>query len=233
MPRPRTASPVVRWAVNVAGLLLIGYLAAVALRPAIVDALPKWLGWFGRPGSMPTLGIVVAVLIAVCVLTFRSDVSHRMVGVSFTVIAALITMSAVLGLSSYWGCHDANHPAFFTPLMATAQLVKGSIGDYSLGGRTCPSPTPVGLELARIAGLATGSGAERDGFKRGRPTQARPSTRWRAPRVPRKATGSCADPMGSNGRSPQMSSHAATPNSIPPKTTTFMMARRGKHFVRR
>ena len=154
MPRPRTAPPVVRWAVNVAGLLLIGYLAAVALRPAIVDALPKWLGWFGRPGSMPTLGIVVAVLIAVCVLTFRSDVSHRMVGVSFTVIAALITMSAVLGLSSYWGCHDANHPAFFTPLMATAQLVKGSIGDYSLGGRTCPSPTPVGLELARIAGLA-------------------------------------------------------------------------------
>jgi hypothetical protein len=154
VPRPRTAPPVVRWAVNVAGLLLIGYLAAVALRPAIVDALPKWLGWFGRPGSMPTLGIVVAVLIAVCVLTFRSDVSHRMVGVSFTVIAALITMSAVLGLSSYWGCHDANHPAFFTPLMATAQLVKGSIGDYSLGGRTCPSPTPVGLELARIAGLA-------------------------------------------------------------------------------
>jgi hypothetical protein len=103
---------------------------------------------------MPTLVIVVGVLIAVCVLTFRSEGSHRLVGVSFTVIAALITMSAVLGLSSYWGCHDANHPAFFTPLMATAQLVKGGIGDYSLSGRTCPNPTPVGLELARIAALS-------------------------------------------------------------------------------
>ncbi|BCI85419.1 hypothetical protein NIIDMKKI_06250 [Mycobacterium kansasii] len=69
-------------------------------------------------------------------------------------IALLITMSAVLGLSSYWGCHDANHPAVFTPLMWTAQLVKGSTGDTSLSGRTCPNPTPVGLELARIAALS-------------------------------------------------------------------------------
>jgi hypothetical protein len=154
MRRRRTTSPILRWAVTAAGLLLIVYLAVLALRPAVVDALPSWLGWFGRPGSMPTLGIVVTVLVAVCVLTFRSDGGHRLVGVSFTVIAVLITMSAILGLSSYWGCHDANHPAFFTPLMATAQLVKGGIGDYSLGGRTCPSPTPVGLELARIAALS-------------------------------------------------------------------------------
>ena len=154
MPRNRTASPVVRWIVNAAGLLLIGYLAAVALKPSIVDALPKWLGWFGRPGSMPTIAIVVAVLIAVSVLTLRSNSSRRLVGVSFTVIAALIGMSAILGLSSYWGCHDANHPAFFTPLMATAQLVKGGIGDYSLSGHTCPNPTPVGLEVARIAALS-------------------------------------------------------------------------------
>ena len=154
MPRNRTNLPIVRWVANAVCLLLIGYLAAVALRPAIIDSLPKWLGWFGRPGSMPTLGIMVTVLIAVCVLTFRSDVGHTMVGVSFTVIAALFTMTAALGLSAYWGCHDANHPAFFTPLMATAQLVKGGIGDYSLSGRTCPSPTPVGLELGRIAALA-------------------------------------------------------------------------------
>jgi len=65
-----------------------------------------------------------AVLIAACVLTFRADANHRVVGVSFTMIAALITMSAILRLSGYWRCHDANHPAFFTPLMATASLVK-------------------------------------------------------------------------------------------------------------
>lgn len=154
MRRTRTTSPIARRVVSAVGLLLIGYLAVVAAQPAIIDAQPTWLGWFGRPGSMPTLGIVVIVLIATCVLTFRSNSSRQLVGVSFTVIAVLITMSAVLGLSSYWKCHDANHPAFFTPLMATAQLIKGGIGDYSLSGRTCPNPTPVGLELARIAALS-------------------------------------------------------------------------------
>ncbi|MGD1111319.1 MAG: RyR domain-containing protein, partial [Mycobacterium sp.] len=118
------------------------------------DTLPRALGWFGRPGSMPTLGIVVAVLIWASVLTFRSGNSHRVVGVSFSLIAALVPMTAVLGLSSYWGCHDANHPAVFTPLMATASLVKGGTGDFSVGGHTCPNPTPVGLELARIAALS-------------------------------------------------------------------------------
>ncbi|OBI13177.1 hypothetical protein A5712_05785 [Mycobacterium sp. E2327] len=149
-----TPRQLVRWVVSGVGLLLVGYLAALALVPSILDALPDWLRWFGRPGSMPTLAIVIAVLIAACVLSFRSSASHRVVGVSFTVIAVLVAMSAVLGLTSYWGCHDANHPAFFTPLMATAQLVKGSTSDFSLGGRTCPSPTPVGLELARIVALA-------------------------------------------------------------------------------
>jgi hypothetical protein len=150
----RTPSPVLRWAVTALGVLLIGYLAVLGLRPSIIDSLPPALGWFGRPGSMPTLAIVVSVLIAASVLTFRSNSSHRVVGVSFTLIAALVPMTAVLGLSSYWGCHDANHPAVFTPLMATASLVKGGTGDFSVGGRTCPSPTPVGLELARIAALS-------------------------------------------------------------------------------
>ncbi|OBI49234.1 RyR domain-containing protein [Mycobacterium sp. E796] len=149
-----TLRQVIRWVVSGVGLLLVGYLAALALVPSILDALPDWLRWFGRPGSMPTLAIVIAVLIAACVLSFRSSTSHRVVGVSFTVIAVLVAMGAVLGLSSYWGCHDPNHPAFFTPLMATAQLVKGSTSDFSLSGRTCPSPTPVGLELARIVALA-------------------------------------------------------------------------------
>jgi hypothetical protein len=154
MRRSLTTSRPVRWVVFAIALLLLVYLAVLAAQPSIIDALPPWLSWFGRPGSMPTIGIVVAMLVAVSVLAFRSGGSHRLVGVSFTVIALLITTSAVLGLSSYWGCHDANHPAIFTPLMATAQLVKGGIGDYSLSGRTCPNPTPVGLEVARIAALS-------------------------------------------------------------------------------
>ncbi|WP_374024330.1 hypothetical protein [Mycobacterium sp. HNNTM2301] len=154
MPPTRTPSPILRWGVTAVGLLLIVYLAVLDLQPGIIDALPPALSWFGRPGSMPTLAIVVTVLVAASVLTFRSGGSHRMVGVSFTLIAGLVPMTAVLGLTSYWGCHDANHPALFTPLMATASLVKGGTGDFSVGGRTCPNPTPVGLELARIAALS-------------------------------------------------------------------------------
>ena len=48
MARSRSTSPIVRWVVNATGLLLIGYLTAVALWPSIVDALPKSLRWFGR-----------------------------------------------------------------------------------------------------------------------------------------------------------------------------------------
>lgn len=153
--QPRRApSPILRWGVTAVGLLLIGYLAVLDLQPSLIDALPPTLSWFGRPGSMPTLAIVVAVLIWASVLTVRSGSSHRVVGVSFTLIAALVPLTAVLGLTSYWGCHDANHPALFTPLMATASLVKGGTGDFSVSGRTCPNPTPVGLELARIAALS-------------------------------------------------------------------------------
>jgi hypothetical protein len=144
----------VRYSVNALALLVVGYLAVAALRPSIVDALPTWLNWFGRPGSMGTIAVVLGLFIAVSVLTLRSDGSRRLVGVSFTVIAVLISMSAILGLSSYWGCHDANHPPVFTPLMATASLVKGGTGDFSVGGHTCPNPTPVGLEIARITALA-------------------------------------------------------------------------------
>ncbi|MEE3064081.1 MAG: RyR domain-containing protein [Actinomycetota bacterium] len=149
----RAPSPILRWAVTAVGLLMIAYLAVLDVRPSIDDSFPAWVGWFGRPGSMPTLAVVVVVLIWASVLNFRSG-SHRVVGVSFTLIAALVPMTAILGLTSYWGCHDANHPALFTPLMATASLVKGGTGDFSVSGKTCPSPTPVGLELARIAALS-------------------------------------------------------------------------------
>lgn len=154
MRRTAAIPPAARWVVSAVGLLLIAYLAVLALRPSILDSLPAALAWFGRPGSLPTLAIVVTVLLAACVLTFRANTNRRFVGVSFTVIAFLVAISAVLGLSAYWGCHDNNHSAFFTPLIWTAQLVKGGIGDTMMSGKLCPNPTPVGLEVARIAALS-------------------------------------------------------------------------------
>lgn len=154
MRQTRTVPRHLRWTLSTVAVVLIAYLAAVAFEPGILAALPPELRWFGRPGSMSTTAIAVGVLVAVCVLTFRSNASHRVVGVSFSVIAVLISVSAILGLSAYWNCHDANHPAVFTPLMLTAQLIKGSSGDYSLAGHVCPEPTPVGLELARMAAVS-------------------------------------------------------------------------------
>ena len=46
------------------------------------------------------------------------------------------------------------HPVFFQPLIWTVSLVKGGMSDFSLGGHTCPSPTPDALWIARLAGLA-------------------------------------------------------------------------------
>lgn len=148
-----TSRPVWLGALAIA-LLLIAYLAALAVRPSILNTLPPWLRWFGRPESMPTVAIVITVLVAAGVLTIRAEGNHRLVAISFEVVAALVTMSAVLGLSSYWKCHDANHPAVYTPLVATAQLITGNVGDFSLSGQTCPTPTPVGLQVAQVATLS-------------------------------------------------------------------------------
>ncbi len=153
MRRSVTTSRPARWVTSVVGLLLLCYLCLLALRPSAADTLPTWLRWFGQPGSGPTITATLALL-AFCVMAFRSAGGGRAVGISFTVIAALISATAVLGLSSYWYCHDANHPALFTPLMATASLVKGGTGDFSVGGHVCPSPTPVALEVARVTALA-------------------------------------------------------------------------------
>jgi hypothetical protein len=153
MRRRVTTSRPVRWIVSATGLLLLGYLCLRALWPAPADALPTWLGWFGRPGSLPTITVMLAVLV-LCVMSFRAVGGRRLIGVSFTVIAGLTLLTAVLGLSSYWNCHDSNHPAVLTPLMATASLVKGDTGDFSLSGHVCPSPTPVALLVGRVTALA-------------------------------------------------------------------------------
>ncbi|MBW0015673.1 RyR domain-containing protein [Mycobacterium sp.] len=153
MRRSVATSRPARWVASVVGLLVLCCLCLLALRPSTSNALPAWLRWFGQPGSGPTLAVTLAVL-TFCLLSFRSAGAGRRVGISFTVIAALISVTAALGLSSYWYCHDVDHPAIFTPLMATASLVKGSTSDFSLGGRVCPTPTPVALEMARVTALA-------------------------------------------------------------------------------
>jgi hypothetical protein len=135
-------------------LVLLGWLCILAAHPSTADKLPNWLRWFGRPGSSITIAIVAAVLVALCVMSFRSQSARRSGNVPVVVVAGLAATGAVLGFSSYWSCHDATHPVFFQPLIWTVSLVKGGVSDFSLGGRICPSPTPDSLWVARLAGLA-------------------------------------------------------------------------------
>jgi hypothetical protein len=143
-----------RLAIAALALALLVYLCVLAVRPSASDGMPTWLRWFGQPGSWPTIAIVVAALAAVCALGFRSRASHHSRNVPIVVIAGLAATAAVLGISSYWNCTDAEDPPLITPLILTGSMFWGNVGDVQLNGRICPSPTPVALEVARLAAFA-------------------------------------------------------------------------------
>src|ERR1700733_11673011 len=157
MQRTVAPSRSVRIALLTVALILLGWLCILAARPSAATWLPKWLRWFGQPGSSTTIAIVAAVLVALCVMSFRSQSARRSGNVPVVVVAGLAATSAVLGFSSYWSCHDATHPVFFQPLIWTVSLVKGGVSDFTLGGthggHVCPTPTPDALWVARLAAL--------------------------------------------------------------------------------
>jgi hypothetical protein len=148
-----TVSRTARTVLSAIMLLLVIYLAVLALSPEVADGFPVWLRWFGRPGSWPTIAIVVGLLTLVCAWSFRAHGGGAARGVPVAVIAGLSATSVVLGFSSYWACHDEKYPAFFTPLTWTANLVKGGVGEQTKGGQVCPALTPVALDVARLSAL--------------------------------------------------------------------------------
>jgi RyR domain len=153
MARTVAPSRSLRAALLAVALVLLGWLCVLAARPSAADRLPTWLRWFGHPGSATTTAIVLTLIVALCVLTFRAHGARGSGNVPVTVVAGLAATSAVLGLSSFWSCHDATHPVFFQPLLWTVQLVKGGVTDFSMGGHICPTPTPDALWIARLTAL--------------------------------------------------------------------------------
>lgn len=144
----------VRRTVFAAALVMLGYLAALALWPAIRESVPRSLQWFGRPGSAASIALVLVLVIAAAVSVVRSP-GVRRPGAPLAVVAGLGLVSLTLALASFWFCFDdEDDPWLFRPLMWTASVVKGGIDDHSLNGATCPSPTPVALDIARLSGLA-------------------------------------------------------------------------------
>jgi hypothetical protein len=144
----------VRRTVFTVALVMVGYLAVLALLPGVREAAPQSLRWFGRPGSSATIAVVLIVVVAAAVSVVRSDRGRRP-GAPLAVVAGLGLMSLSLALASFWFCSDnVDDPWLFRPLMWTASVVKGGVEDHSLNGAVCPSPTPVALDIARLCALA-------------------------------------------------------------------------------
>jgi hypothetical protein len=147
-------SRVGRVALAVVTVLMVGFLALRARWPSFGADV-----WFGRTGSWQTVAIVAAVVAVLAVWTFRARNAGRVGGIPVAIIGGLGGMSLVLGLSSYWPCYDTQHPKLFTALTFTGALVKGTIGDQSIGEpgqpqHLCPIPTPVALDVARLSAQA-------------------------------------------------------------------------------
>jgi hypothetical protein len=104
--------------------------------------------------------LVTAVIALLCILTHQSRRNRSSAAVSVMIVVGLTATSLVLGFSSFWRCINADHPTFITPLLWTASLVKGGVGDVSMGGAglqnaaLCPRPTPTALEVARLTIVA-------------------------------------------------------------------------------
>ena len=154
---------VVRTVILALTVVVVGYLAMLALYPWVSHDLPPWLAWFGRPNppggrvAASTLWsiLLAAALIAVTsVLSYRAHNARRGGGVPVALIVGLAATTVVLGFSSLFWCRDDEHPFLVTALMWTAQLVKGGVDDRTLHGELCPSTIPVALEVARLTGLA-------------------------------------------------------------------------------
>ena len=142
-----------RVTLSVVAATLVGYLAALASWPRLRDSMPEPLAWFGEPNSAATIAAVVGVLILLGAALWRSGANRR-AGAPVAIVAGLALISAALGLASYWRCRDDSHPTFFTPVIWTADLVKGGDADQSLAAGSCPAQTPVALDVAQLCALA-------------------------------------------------------------------------------
>ena len=151
--RDVSAVRVLRTVLSGCVVAMVAYLAVLALHPSLRDGLPGWLRWFGRPASWQTMTIIIVAIVVLCVLSYRAGYARGPGSVSLTVVLALTSMNVVLGFASYWNCHDETHAVFITPLMYTAQLLKGSVSELKLSGGVCPEPTPVALDLAQLSAL--------------------------------------------------------------------------------
>lgn len=148
--------PLLRIAQILLLLVTVGIIACLALMALQWERTwPPWLQWLGRGGDWVPVMLVTAVIALLCFTTYRLRRDRSAVAVPVMIVTGLTATSIVLGLSSYWRCHNEQNPAFITPLLWTVSLVKGGIGEQSLGnGGPCPGRAPTALEVARLTIIA-------------------------------------------------------------------------------
>ena len=139
-------------------LLYVGWLAAIAVQPALRGAAPSWLGSIGDPGSLSsmTLGLLLAAGAFGALLAGRKPATLRppsLLSVGFAAGAP------PLELPAYPPC-TGGAPPFWTAVSSTLALFLGSF-DVPFGtSEACSYPIPLGLQLARLLAIgATLSGA--------------------------------------------------------------------------
>ncbi|CAM3648017.1 RyR domain-containing protein [Smaragdicoccus niigatensis] len=144
MPTSVVVRRIARWTVLVGTVVAVACLAYVARRQDRAKLIPEpWRPW--------VILVVVVLIGATCTVVFRTlSRPNAPIGV----IAVLSAISFVLGLSSYWTCSGTQKPSFVTKLIWTATLLKGGVDDRKLDEITCPTVTPVALDVARLGALS-------------------------------------------------------------------------------
>lgn len=140
---------------------LVATLAVFAvLRPA-ASLVPQPRGWL--PASLPAAflptpnnNLLVVLLVVLLVLVFWSRLAtradERLHPAHWAAAAALVTV--LLGVTSYSPCLGEESVAGL--VAGTLRLFGGEIGEASFGADgACPGPLPLGLQVARMLGVAT------------------------------------------------------------------------------
>lgn len=130
------------------------YVCALALEPTLSTHAPSWIRWFGTPGSLATIAVVLAFPVLHFALR-RLAGKVALTGPPLMVIAAMAASALALGMSAYLRCHGDQAP-FFAPLSWTLALFAGNV-EAPFGpdaGSVCAS-MPVALEIGRLLAIAT------------------------------------------------------------------------------
>jgi hypothetical protein len=136
---------------------IVGCVAALATHHD--NPWPRWvpsrLQWLNDGSNWQPTALVITVIAVLCITTYELRRDRSSATAPVMIVAGLTVTTLVLGFSAYWRCTNAQHPRYVSPFLWTVSLVKGGIGDNSMGQQgLCPQPVPTAIEVARLTIVA-------------------------------------------------------------------------------